>query len=239
MTKNAETHTQALKRKYNELQSEKESYEELFNHLRSKPEKESIEILQRIRAGSDVGSILRHIKDGDLLLQLSLVPETRYRYELPFRKQMPSFLHVSDQPYLRSMIYDATLTAPAAASHNAAEESCRPQYFKPYHAATLVDARLDAVKPSKWTTVSDDDDLMRALLRLYLFYEYHWLTCFHKDYFLDDMLAESGQFCSPLLVNAVLAHACVGISFSGVVRKRFQVSDTLVLALPSGPSRPF
>lgn len=52
---------------------------------------------------------------------------------------------------------------------------------------------------------------MRDLLHLYLLHEYHWLTCFPKDHFLDDMLSESERFCSSLLVNAVLAQACVSI----------------------------
>lgn len=35
------------------------------------------------------------------------------------------------------------------------------------------------------------------------------LPFFHKDYFLDDMLAGSSNFCSPLLVSAILAVGCV------------------------------
>ena len=176
-----------------------------------------MEIFQRIRAGGDVGTICRHVKDGDLLLQLSLVPETRYRYEFPFRKEMPSSLWTHGRPYLHSMIYEATSLAPAASSQGPANGKHGPQYLKPYHASTLVDSRLDAVKPSRWTTVCSDDDLMRELLRLYLLHEYHWLTCFHKDYFLDDMLSGSERLCSSLLVNAVLAHACVSESLSALI----------------------
>ena len=209
LTKTTETHTQALKRKYNNIQDQKSPYEELFHLLRSKSEKESNEIVQRIRAGGDVESILRQVKDGDLLLQLSLVPETRCRSEFPFQKEMPSSLRIFNQPYLQSLIYEATSVASAAASPRPINELYCPQYLKPYHASVLVDSRLAAVKPSNWTTVSTDDDLMRVLLSLYLFHEYRWLSCFHKDYFLDDMLSESERFCSSLLVNAVLALACV------------------------------
>jgi hypothetical protein len=60
-----------LKRKYDELQKQQTSYEELFNLLKAVPESNSLEILRRIRAGADVGSAVRHAKDGNLLLQLS------------------------------------------------------------------------------------------------------------------------------------------------------------------------
>ncbi|KAM5528913.1 C6 transcription factor [Fusarium oxysporum f. sp. phaseoli] len=67
---------------------------------------------------------------------------------------------------------------------------------------------MDEIIPSQWTTVNADDDLMRTLIRAYFLYEYDWFTFFHKDYFLDDMLAGPSTFCSPLLVNAILAVGC-------------------------------
>ena len=167
-------------------------------------------------------SILSQVKEGDLLLQLSLVPETRFRFDFPFKTEMPSSLRIANQPYLQSLLYEATSVAPTAASHRPTSELYSPQYLKPYHASVLVDPRLDAVKPSKWTTVSTDDDLMRALLRLYLFHEYHYLNCFQKDYFLDDMLSGSEQFCSSLLVNAVLALACVSTSIFTMISMCFK-----------------
>ena len=66
-----------MKRKYEQLQTTKSPYEELFCLLRSRPESESIDILRRIRSGSDVGTILRQIEGGELLLQLALKPDLR------------------------------------------------------------------------------------------------------------------------------------------------------------------
>lgn len=87
MTKVAETHNQALKRKYEEMTHQKSPYEELFDSLRHKSDEESTEILRRIRAGSDIHTILHQVKDGDLLLQLSSVPEKQRRHELPQRQE--------------------------------------------------------------------------------------------------------------------------------------------------------
>lgn len=74
------------------------------------------------------------------------MPETRYRYEFPFQKKMPASLRIQDQPYLNSIIYEATSVAPAATFHHPTGEFRNPQYLKPYHAATIVDTRLDTVK---------------------------------------------------------------------------------------------
>lgn len=44
--------------------------------LQARPDAEAREIFKRIRGGMDAESILRHIQEGDVLLQLALVPET-------------------------------------------------------------------------------------------------------------------------------------------------------------------
>ncbi|KAF4340441.1 nitrate assimilation regulatory nirA [Fusarium beomiforme] len=207
-----------LKRKYDDiakefqaLQRSHENLEQLFHALQSRSESDVTAIVHQIRRGADASSILRHIQAGDLLVQLHTRPETRFRHEFPYRAGMPVFLQTQQNPYLQSLMYEAAFMRPPAeqsASELALCDRFRPQYLKPYLAAEIVDPRLDVIKPSAWTNVSTDDDMMRKLLRLYFLHEYHWLSCFHKDYFLDDMLAGSKKYCSSLLVNAVLAQAC-------------------------------
>jgi hypothetical protein len=53
--------------------------------------------------------------------------------------------------------------------------------------------------------------LMREILQAYFFHEYSSFPFFQLDLFLDDALAETGRFCSSLLMNAVLAHGYVSI----------------------------
>lgn len=86
-------------------------------------------------------------------------------------------------------------------------------YLKPYHAAELVEPLLSSVKPSLWTSVCSDDELMRRLLSVHFLYQYPTFTAFHKDYFLKDMAAHRQNFCSTLLVNAVLAYSCVRVAY--------------------------
>lgn len=209
-----ETHSQALKRKHSELQNRITPYEELFGLLKTKTDIESLEILRRIRTGHEVDSILRHARDGDLLIQLSLAPEARRRYEFPYISEMPTSILVPDNLYLRSFIYETTFHAPP--SHGFEHESQRhgyddDRYLKPYHAAQIIEPSIANVVISKWTSVTSDDRLLRKLLTAYLCFQHPWTAAFQMDYFLKDMASGRTRFCSPLLVNAVLAAACVSL----------------------------
>jgi hypothetical protein len=51
--------------------------------------------------------------------------------------------------------------------------------------------------------------MMRTLLHDFFMSEYFWCASFHKDDFLDDMMSGGSDFCSPLLVNVILAWASV------------------------------
>ncbi|KAK2926338.1 hypothetical protein FoTM2_013203 [Fusarium oxysporum f. sp. vasinfectum] len=152
------------------------------------------------------------LSTADLLLQVQLEPETRYRYQFLYSRLMPSYLQTPTNPFIHSLIYEwnendeaGKVSVPPLSE---SEQKYKAQYLRPVHAASIVDPRMDEIVPSKWTTVNADDDLMRTFIRAYFLYEYDWFTFFHKDYFLDDMLAGSSTFCSPLLVNAILAVGC-------------------------------
>lgn len=85
----------------------------------------------------------------------------------------------------------------------------RSLYVKPFHAAKVIDPLLTDAKPSHWTTVSDNDVLMRQILEDFFRCEYQFTAAFQKDLFLEDMASGRKDFCSSLLVNVTLAYACV------------------------------
>ncbi|KAM0359728.1 hypothetical protein ACHAP4_003332 [Fusarium culmorum] len=192
-------------------------YEELMGLLKNLPERDAQDIFKRIRSGADAGSVLQQAKAGDAMLQMAVVPETRYRYEFPYRSDMPKDFHV-DNPYLNSLIYETAtlyshengpeLTSPSGFTDHVSEEQ-RSMYLKPFHAAQVIEPLLNDAKISSWTSVSKDDVLMRDLLRVMFRCEYQFTAAFQKDLFLQDLVAGREDFCSPLLVNAVLAYACV------------------------------
>jgi hypothetical protein len=180
----------------------------LFCILASKPHSEATQILDRIRKGHDVASILGRIREADLLLQLHVKPNTHYQYQFPYSRDMPKFLMRDGNQYLDSWLYKFSSDQPKPDEPPPVKDPVI--YQVPYHAAEVVDPHLDAIKAKKWTTIIDDDKLLRKLVQTYFLKEYPFLPAFQKDYFLQDMLSGRKQYCSPLLVHAVLASACVG-----------------------------
>lgn len=191
-------------------------HEEFHQLLRYRPEAEVLEILGRIRAGATIEDIVRHVHSGDVLLQLSVSPERRYQYSLGRLLSIPDFLRSASNPYTASLVYRKNFDPkwhwssppdlpPSVRNYHALYEA-------PFHAAQVIDADIDAAKPSMWTTVSSDDELLRALLKSYFIQEYLSFPFFHKDSFLQDMISGRRRFCSSLLVNAVLAASCVSLS---------------------------
>jgi hypothetical protein len=143
-------------------------------------------------------------------MQCSLKPESRFLYTFPFIPAMPSRLFTPVNPYLDSILYQQMMDHDKkAGNQNDATLYSHKVFDTPYHAATLFEPRFDLVKASKWTNITSSNELVRTLLALYFQHDYPYATFFHKDHFLDDMVAGQERYCSPLLVNAILAAACV------------------------------
>ncbi|KAF9871476.1 hypothetical protein CkaCkLH20_11123 [Colletotrichum karsti] len=206
-----ETRGKALKRKFSEVQVGFGALQELYSALQSMPEEQAMGVFQRIRQGKSPEELMSQIRDGNLLLQLSLSPETRLqRYTFPFLSSMPSFLMTPENLIVDSKLYTATI------SNSISGGSCDSEtrggtlevqdiYLKPFNAAEIVDPRLSKINASYWTSIVPDDKLVRKLLNAFFLHGYSVHTMFQKDYFLDDMVAMKHEMCSSLLVNSVLA----------------------------------
>lgn len=125
-----------------------------------------------------------------------------------------------NNPYLEALIYESSSLYPGegsgqsrhtATSHNAdwSSEEAQSPYLIPFHAAEVVDSRLANAMIASWTSVCDNEVLMKDLLAIWLRCEYHFTAAFQKDLFLEDMAAGRGEFCSSLLVNIMLGYSCV------------------------------
>ncbi|KAJ5595139.1 pathway-specific regulatory protein [Penicillium hispanicum] len=71
--------------------------------------------------------------------------------------------------------------------------------------------------PAKpWTTVTDSDDLVSHLVSLYLTWGYPFYAFFCRETFVKHMSLGNvnTDFCSPFLVNALLANACFYSDYS-------------------------
>ncbi|KAL4913290.1 hypothetical protein BDW62DRAFT_205716 [Aspergillus aurantiobrunneus] len=62
-----------------------------------------------------------------------------------------------------------------------------------------------------WTTVTDDDEFVSHLVSLYLIWNHIFFNWINRDLFLRDLNSRdvNSVFCSPFLVNAILAEACL------------------------------
>ncbi|KAI1850945.1 hypothetical protein JX265_007270 [Neoarthrinium moseri] len=64
------------------------------------------------------------------------------------------------------------------------------------------------VPPARWTNVTADNALVRHLLALYFCWEYPTFASLSKEHFMKDFLDGRPRYCSPILVNALLALGC-------------------------------
>ncbi|OQE17676.1 hypothetical protein PENFLA_c023G08397 [Penicillium flavigenum] len=74
----------------------------------------------------------------------------------------------------------------------------------------LCDSPPYRVPAKPWTSVTDDDDLVSHLISLYMTWDYPFYAFFDREAFLEHMTKGNlnSDFCSPFLVNALLANAC-------------------------------
>lgn len=79
--------------------------------------------------------------------------------------------------------------------------------------------------------MTTDDALVSRLLSLYFQFEYIRARPFQKALFLDDLVQGKTDFCSPLLVNCILANAAVGI-----FPLRFRCPQLVKVELPADDS---
>ncbi|VZI05496.1 unnamed protein product [Fusarium fujikuroi] len=194
ITRPGETRSQAMNRCSHETfeGSSQRSivYEELVGLLKNLPDQDAQAILQRLRSGTDVASVVNQARAGNI----GDAQRVRARQSL------------SASLYSQHKISETNLTGHLA---SLSSEEQRSPFLKPFHAAQVFNSLLSDVKVSAWTSVCDDDKLMRNLLSVLFRCEYHFTAAFHKDLFLEDMAARRKDFCSSLLVNVTLAYACV------------------------------
>ncbi|KAJ5143224.1 pathway-specific regulatory protein [Penicillium bovifimosum] len=83
----------------------------------------------------------------------------------------------------------------------------RPQIMDIHYLCGNAPFKVPA-KP--WTKVTDDDDLVSHLVSLYMTWDYPFFAFFDREIFLEHMSKGilNSDFCSPFLVNALLANAC-------------------------------
>ena len=99
--------------------------------------------------------------------------------------------------------------------------SSEPAWFRDHH-SNITMASIKKTPPKSWTNVTSDAELVKHLLELYICWEYPILASLNKEHFQQDFNSGSSRYCSPLLVNALLA---LGSRFSDRPEARADPND--------------
>jgi len=83
-----------------------------------------------------------------------------------------------------------------------------PRSYGLNHAPFTLDKREWEHHPPAWTTITNNINLILHLLALYFCWEYPIFAPLSKKHFLQDFRDGRHRYCSPLLVNALLALGC-------------------------------
>lgn len=200
----------AMQRKVTEINGDMNRLDSIVTMMREKPEDIALAIFRRVRTGAELESILNSVEGGDLLMQLHLAPSSEFHYTVPNRSALPGIFAKTNSVYMDSLVFEAPYLSPESAQTFDARLISyleAPKYM-PYHSARLVEPLLDCAMISRWTNVCADEPLLHRLMEAYFMHIYTAFPFFHKECFLRGLGSVSRRFCSSLLVNAILAHAC-------------------------------
>jgi len=77
--------------------------------------------------------------------------------------------------------------------------------------AALTDEPPIRVPAKPWTNVTDDDHFVSHLVSVFFIWHHSMYPSLDQDLFVREMNSKNlnSQFCSPLLVSAILTAACV------------------------------
>jgi len=232
-----ETRVGAHKRKLEDLEQEHNALLELIDIAAMRSD--ARDILQQLRGGRKVADLLGLLKEGDITYQAHLrsSPRTR-RMLLGLLIQSTASLDeiVLTAPRIADSQLDITWDSPSpstqaltgrtldAADIISATEGIIASDAQPISGRSLNDngkqpngnvKNLISVPAQPWTKLTKDDALVSHLVTVFLNYNNVYWRYVEEDIFVRSM--QSGlpdEFCSPLLVNAICAMACLSSEHS-------------------------
>ena len=172
----------ALRKDIQSLQVRNNALDVIVNSLRALPEVDAEALFQSIRRGERLDAIAETIGSGNTDLSLRTLD-----------------VDLSDPTGTPGSNFHASTPLRSADNSRSPAERMwgeqRPQ-------------QNPAEASGSWFRVPQDADFVEHLLDLYFSWVHPFYTLFSKDHFLKDMSRGGSKYCSPLLVNAVLALAC-------------------------------
>ncbi|KAJ4377619.1 hypothetical protein N0V83_000446 [Neocucurbitaria cava] len=171
-----------MKRKNEEMQGELSNLRQLYDFLRLRPEQEAMEIMRRIRANPPNTSPSQRIQElADFMGELVSAEDIR-------------------QIQTCQLACESTLPPPTSLE----------AILHPSPSSAMGDSSTDPrlLSAKNWTTVTGDINILVDLFSAWTTREHSYFHYLDREAFLDDMASGRTEYCSELLVNALLASAC-------------------------------
>ncbi|KAL5620903.1 hypothetical protein FOBRF1_004149 [Fusarium oxysporum] len=226
-----ETHSNQLKKRIKELEDENRSFRALFQSLRKPGGGTNQEILRRIQAGDDFGTVIEHARDlgkrkrspsPNLLARQRPSEWTTIRGILPRTPIASSAAvdpivlptHASTPPHPLPLpsppINTPTSPKDAILGLLKLSQDGKPDLVLLNEARPKehCDLRLNELSVSYWTRVPISNRSASTLISTFLETDNSVVGFIDKDLFLTDLVQHNPTFCSAFLVSSILYLAC-------------------------------
>lgn len=146
--------------------------------------------------------LLHVLRDADDICAAQLIDLVRNDASVnEIRAYLDTFYESESKPEMVSAIEKAL------SLEKESRESSRPRL----DSVKISEKPIFRVPAAPWTTVTSDDDFVSHLISLWFTWAHPYLNWIDRDLFIRDMQSGdmNAKFCSPFLVNVILADACV------------------------------
>ncbi|KAF2435240.1 hypothetical protein EJ08DRAFT_581095 [Tothia fuscella] len=171
-----------LRENVEQLSDQKSSLESLIQNLRVGTEEEAMEILRRLRGGTDPQSLAEHVQAG--------------RYLAQRENSNSSQVTMAGDYSAREHIFGLTRVGTRTLPDNEIRAGRVPNAHSPLGSR------------AGWT-VPAEPELVEHLLSLYFSWQHSFFQSFPEDLFRKDMVSGRTKFCSKLLMNGICAAGCL------------------------------
>ncbi|KAK4496228.1 hypothetical protein PRZ48_012208 [Zasmidium cellare] len=219
----------ALKRDIQSLQQQNDALDVIVASLKSLPETEAITLLHSLRGDTNPDDLANSLR-SNVRLPHSFAPQT---LEADFAQQITT---------PNTAPYDSSTTFPPPLPRTDSQDSTDLNSYNPSTTSSTI---LEA--PTSWFRVPQDAEFVEHLLSLYHCWVHPFYCFVSWDHFLHDMGRGRTDFCSALLVNAILSFAChysdramarTDPNNPGTAGDRFYAEAKLLLDLVDKPTIP-
>lgn len=162
----------------------------LFDALRDSDDEKAVQLFRLIRSNASLADIRNHLDNG--------------HGHGPDQTEPGMSSSSSSSPGLVELRLQDMLTKPQ-------DDSPRPDRRRMLDIRRLVDEPPFRVPARPWTVITKDDTLVSHLVSLWFTWSHPFWNSLDRELFIRDMQAGKleCEFCSPFLVNSILAEACV------------------------------